>query len=301
MKKYAVRPATPNDLEAVYDLIAKQDIADYGHAMRNIDDLRKSWQLIHFETETCMAYADGKLAGYAELLGGDSPSIYLEDRNDVDLGFQLLGILEREAVSQRTGNIELTARVSEKNKTLLELFASYGYRWTLSFLIMERVLNEPPPAPQWPDGIQVRMFTLARDEYATYQADEEACQDKGYHHPLSFPDWLKRMGMDRESFDPGLWFLAVEKDEIVGAALNVHERESNTGWVDHLSVRPAWRNRGIGRALLLHTFDEFYRRGVPRVKLSVDSKSLTHAQQLYQSVEMKTIQQYSIYKKELQI
>lgn len=300
MKKYAVRPATPHDLEAVYDLIAKQDIADYGHAMRNIDDLRKSWQHINFETETCMAYADGKLAGYAELVG-DSPFIYLEDRNDIDLGFQLLGILEREAASQKTENTKLTTRISEKNKTLLELFASYGYRWTLSFLIMERVMNEPPPAPVWPEGIHVRTFTLARDEYATYQADEEACQDKGYHDPLSFPDWVKRMGMDRESFDPGLWFLAVEKDEVVGVALNVHERKSNTGWVDHLSVRSAWRNQGIGKALLLHSFDEFYGRGVLRVKLSVDSKSLTHAPRLYQSVGMKTIQQYSIYKKELKI
>lgn len=301
MKKYSVRPATPNDLEAVYHLIAKQDIADYGHAMRTMDDLRKSWQTIDFETETCTAYADGKLAGYAELVGGDSPFIYLEDRKDVDLGFQLLGILEKEALSQKTESVKLVTRISEKNKTLLELFASYGYRWNLSFLIMERAMNEPPAAPEWPEGIQVRNFTLAKDEYATYQADEEASHDKGYHDPLSFQDWVKRMGMDRDAFDPSLWFLAVEKEEIAGVALNLHERESNTGWVDHLSVRPAWRNQGVGKSLLLHTFGEFYQRGVPRVKLSVGSRSSTNAARLYESVGMKIIQQYHIYKKELQL
>ena len=162
-------------------------------------------------------------------------------------------------------------------------------------------MREPPAVPQWPERIHVRTFLLAQDEYVTYQADEEASQDKGYHDPLSFQGWVKRMGMDRESFDPSLWFLAVEETEIVGVALNVYAREANTGWVDHLSVRPAWRNKGIGKSLLLHTFGEFYGRGVQQVNLSVDSRSLTNAPHLYESVGMKIIQQYHIYKKELQM
>ena len=301
MKRYSVRPATHNDIQAVYNLMAKQNVADYGDAMLTIDDLRKSWGHINFETETCTAYADGKLAGYAELLNGDSPYIYLEDRSNVDLGFQLLTILEEEALSRRRENISLATRISEKNNLLLQLFASNGYKSDLSFRIMELVMSEPPAAPQLPERISVRTFILAQDEYATYQADEEASHDKGYHAPLSFEDWVKRVGMDRESFDPGLWFVAVEENEIVGAALNINAHETNTGWVDHLSVRPAWRNKGIGKSLLLHAFGEFYRRGVGRVKLSVDSKSLTGAPRLYQSAGMKTIQQYRIYKKELQM
>jgi len=301
MKKYSVRPAAPNDIEAVYDLIAKQNVADYGDAMLTIDDLRKSWQHINFETETCTAYADGELAGYAELRNGDSPYIYLEDRSNVDLGFQLLTILEEEAVSRRRENVHLVTRISEKNNLLLQLFASNGYRSDLSFIIMELVMSEPPATPQWPERISVRTFILAQDEYDTYQADEEASQDKGYHPPLSFEGWVKRVGMDRESFDPSLWFLAVEENEIEGVVLNVYAHETNTGWVDHLSVRPAWRNKGIGKSLLLYTFGEFYRRGVERVKLSVDSNSLTGAPRLYESVGMKTIQRYHIYKKEIQM
>ncbi|MGZ9165532.1 MAG: GNAT family N-acetyltransferase [Anaerolineales bacterium] len=301
MKRYSVRPATHNDIQAVYNLMAKQNVADYGDAMLTIDDLRKSWGHINFETETCTAYADGKLAGYAELLNGDSPYIYLEDRSNVDLGFQLLTILEEEALSRRRENISLVTRISEKNNLLLQLFASNGYKSDLSFRIMELVMSEPPAAPQLPERISVRTFILAQDEYATYQADEEASHDKGYHAPLSFEDWVKRVGMDRESFDPGLWFVAVEENEIVGAALNINAHETNTGWVDHLSVRPAWRNKGIGRSLLLHTFGEFHRRGVRHVKLSVDSNSLTGAPRLYEGVGMKTVQRYHIYKKEIQM
>lgn len=301
MKRYSVRPATHNDIQAVYNLMAKQNVADYGDAMLTIDDLRKSWGHINFETETCTAYADGKLAGYAELLNGDSPYIYLEDRSNVDLGFQLLTILEEEALSRRRENISLATRISEKNNLLLQLFASNGYKSDLSFRIMELVMSEPPAAPQLPERISVRTFILAQDEYATYQADEEASHDKGYHAPLSFEDWVKRVGMDRESFDPGLWFVAVEENEIVGAALNINAHETNTGWVDHLSVRPAWRHKGIGRSLLLHTFGEFHRRGVRHVKLSVDSNSLTGAPRLYEGVGMKTVQRYHIYKKEIQM
>jgi len=158
-------------------------------------------------------------------------------------------------------------------------------------------LNEAPASPEWPAGITVRPFIKGQDEQVTYQTDEEASKDKGYHDPLSYEGWVKRMGMDTESFDPNLWFLACEGNEVAGVALNVFKKESNTGWVDHLSVRQAWRKRGIGKALLLHSFGEFYRRGIHQIKLSVDSKSLTNAPHLYESVGMQTVQQYHIYRK----
>ena len=164
---------------------------------------------------------------------------------------------------------------------------------------MQLEIDAPPPPPQWPDGITVRPFVSGQDEQATYQADEEAAEDKGYHQPLSYEDWVKRMRIDRDFFDPDIWFLACQEDEVVGVALNLYHKDSKIGWVDHLSVRRAWRNQGIGKALLLHSFGEFYRRGVRNVKLSVDLKSLTNAPPLYEQVGMKTIQQYHIYTKEV--
>ena len=299
MKRYFVRPAKPEDIEAVHTLIAKQQVADYGQALRTVDDLRKIWQNINIEVDTCTAHADGHLAGYAELLEGDSPYIYLAERGNVDLAFQLLRILEDKAVAHKTKNVKLFTKISEKNNTLLQLFASNGYRSNLSFLMMELEMDEPPPAPEEVEGISIRPFVRGQDEQGTYQADEEAAEDKGYHTPLTYEGWAKRMRMELESFDPGLWFLAFEGNEIAGVALNVYDAESNIGWVDHLSVRRAWRRRGIGRALLLHSFGEFYRRGIRHVKLNVDSKSLTNAPRLYQQVGMNTVQQYHIYTKEI--
>ncbi len=297
MKKYSVRPASISDLEAVHEIMTRQNLADYGEALLTLGALKKAWESINLESDTCVAFADGKLAGYAQLLDNDSPGIYLAERNNVDLAFQFLTILESKAANRKITSVNLFARISAKNKTLLELFAANGYSSKLSFLIMELILNKPPASPQWTNDITVRPFVKGQDEQVTYQTDEEASKDKGYHDPLSYEGWVKRMSMEKETFDPSLWFLACEGNEVAGVALNVFAQESNTGWVDHLSVRQAWRKRGIGKALLLHSFGEFYRRGIQHIKLSVDSKSLTNAPRLYESVGMNTVQQYHIYRK----
>jgi len=298
MNKYSVRPARPGDVEAVHEIIAKQNTLDFGSALRTLADLQKLWERIDLDNDTCTAFQDGKLAGYAELRDNDSPFIYLAERNNVDLAFQFLTILEEKAAAHKKDEtVNLFTQISEKNNTLLQLFAANGYKSNLSFLVMELELNEPPASPQWPAGITVRPFVKDQDEPVTYQTDEEASKDKGYHDPLSYEGWVKRMGMGTESFDPSLWFLACEGNEVAGVALNVFDKESNMGWVDHLSVRQAWRKRGIGKALLLHSFAEFHRRGINHIKLSVDSKSLTNAPRLYESVGMKTVQQYHIYRK----
>ena len=301
MNKYSVRPAGFNDIEAVFDLIANQRTLDFGAAMISMDDLKKRWERFNLPDDTVTAFSDGQLAGYAELRDGDAPFIFLADRNNIDLGFQLLTILEKKAASRVKENIELVTQISERNQPLLQLFASNGYRSNLSFLIMELSLHTPPADPQWAEGIRVRTFERGLDEQVTYQTDEEAGKDKGYHTPLGYEGWVKRMGLDRANFDPTIWYLACAGNDVVGVALNVYDRDPETAWVDHLSVLRGWRNKGIGKALLLHSVGEFYRRGLKTVKLSVDSKSLTNAPRLYESVGMKVIQQYHIYKKELQV
>jgi len=301
MKRYSIRSATIQDIDKVYDIIAKQRIADFGAAMISLEDLQRRWEKTDLESNTLTAFADGKMAGYAELRDGDVPLIYLEDRNNTDLGFQFLKMLEQLAASRAKENFELVTQISEKNQTLLQLFATNGYHSNLSFITMELRLDEPLPAPQWTEGICVRTFVQGQDEQVIYQVDEEAAEDKGYHNPLSYEDWVKRMGLDRDTFEAGIWLLAYEGETIVGVALNARDNDPNTVWVDHLSVRKNWRHRGIGKALLLHSFGEFHKRGLEIIKLNVDSKSLTNAPRLYESVGMKTIQQYHIYKKEIQM
>ena len=109
------------------------------------------------------------------------------------------------------------------------------------------------------------------------------------------------MSYARGDLDPHYWYLACHEKEIVGVALNFLDNKTNIGWIDHLGVRRNWRNQGIGKALLLHSFRKFYKDDIKHIKLNVDSESLTNAPQLYEKVGMSTVQQYHVYYKEVTI
>jgi ribosomal protein S18 acetylase RimI-like enzyme len=71
------------------------------------------------------------------------------------------------------------------------------------------------------------------------------------------------------------------------------------GWVGTLGVRRAWRKRGLGEALLLHSFGEFYKRGMKTIGLGVDAENPTGATRLYKKAGMSVAAEYVIYEKEL--
>lgn len=124
-----------------------------------------------------------------------------------------------------------------------------------------------------------------------------AALDKGYSNPLSFDAWAKRMSLGVEPFDPTLWFLACAGEEIVGVSLNFFLPEHGYGVIDHLGVLRHWRGHGIGLALLHYSFAAFFARGITKIKLNVDSGSLTNAPRLYEKAGMQTVQTYHIYGK----
>ena len=307
-KGLTIRPATIGDFDSVLSLIIAQNMAGYGEPMVSADTLREVWQSPGLDPaqDTWVAIAPGgAVVGYAELQH-HSPallglSVYLEGKHrHREVGAHLLRLVEARASSFRADGsaVVLISRISEPDQTGKQILEEAGYALSLSFLMMERVLDGPLEPAQWAPGITVRPFAPRQDEQATYLADEEAAEDKGYHTALTFEEWAKRMSLNRAGFDPTLWLLACSGDEVAGVALNFYSEATRTGWVDHLGVRRQWRKRGIGRALLLRSFGEFQRCGIPRAVLTVDSNSLTNAPRLYERAGMRTIQQYHIYRKE---
>ena len=86
-------------------------------------------------------------------------------------------------------------------------------------------------------------------------------------------------------------------EEVVATIRNDAERNGG-GYVGALAVRRPWRGRGLGRALLLHTFAEFQRRGFDRVTLGVDAENPTGATALYESVGMTVESEAIVFEKE---
>ncbi|MGH9173491.1 MAG: GNAT family N-acetyltransferase, partial [Vicinamibacterales bacterium] len=116
--------------------------------------------------------------------------------------------------------------------------------------------------------------------------------------PVEFRMYLVE---EEENFDPTLWFLAIDDStgEIAGYTLNRLERpgEPQTAHTRYVAVRRPYRRRGIGQALLLHTFREFFKRGKRRAGLAVDSTSLTGADRLYERAGMHASHQSIIFMK----
>jgi GNAT superfamily N-acetyltransferase len=184
-----------------------------------------------------------------------------------------------------------------------DLLRDRGFEAIRSALTMERALDAGMPAPAWPAGIEVYPMRPGQ-ERAVYRAVDESFQDHWGHLHVpedeGFPIWLHRMA-DRPAFDPSLWFVAVEADEIAGVALCFPERggDQALGWVSTLGVRRPWRKRGLGLALLYHAFGELRRRGCARVGLGVDGQSLTGATRLYEKAGMRAVTRSITFEKEL--
>ncbi len=185
---------------------------------------------------------------------------------------------------------------------LTELLRARGFSCVRHFWRMDVDLASEPEAPAWPPGIEVRTFRRDEDERRTYEAVREAFSDHWGEDHLSFEQWRHERVVDAgDRFDPGLWFLAMDGEEVAGMALCTPEAgfAPELGYVSTLGVRRAWRRRGLARALLLHVFAAFRARGRPGVSLHVDADNPTGALALYEGVGMTALPRFEIWEKPL--
>ena len=77
--------------------------------------------------------------------------------------------------------------------------------------------------------------------------------------------------------------------ELIGCA--THSIHLGVGYVRQLAVAESERGRGLGRALLLHTFRHDVARGLAATTLNVDGRN-ENARRLYDSVGMVVTQEY---------
>jgi len=155
----------------------------------------------------------------------------------------------------------------------------------------------PPEPANVPDGIEIRQIRVGVDEVAGALAADEAFADHYGHVPSPREDLIERFNhwVNHEDSDPSLMWLAWDGEEVAGNLWGwpIGDANPEHGYIGSLGVRRPWRGRGLGRALLLWSFSEFYERGRTGVELEVDSASLTGALGLYESVGMKTTGVYA--------
>jgi GNAT superfamily N-acetyltransferase len=289
-----IRPATWDDLEGVYDVRSARNRAAFGESEVQLGHMRDRWQLPSFEVgrDNWVAVDDGRIVGEAEL---ESSQEFVLAATDAAAGDALLTRVEARARERGFEWIAVTA--VPEDEPLYALVQRHGFGLDREVLRMWRPLDGELPEPQWAHGVAVRTYTDDDGERVRALLDAAYSGWDDTYVPMSHPDWLKFM-TGHDEFDPGVWFLVERDGDLVAAALHWKENRGR-GWVKDIVVRESERGHGLGKALLLHAFREYARRGVERVGLKVDAGNPTGAPQLYERVGFATDRRYGIWMKRL--
>jgi mycothiol synthase len=217
------------------------------------------------------------------------------------IGTTLLRTVEKRAreemrLADPEVRVSLRSTIDNRDPDSHDLHRNEGYQPLRYQWRMEIVLNGPPAEAKFPAGIEVRPFIREEHEVAVWRAQNEAFRDNWGSHEVSLEDW-KHFRFNDPEYNPALWAIAWDGEEVAGFSMNRYRM--GIGWIRTLGVRRAWRRRGLGEALLLHSFGEFYKRGTKTIGLGVDAQNPTGATRLYQKAGMYAASEYVTYEKEL--
>jgi len=297
---YVVRPAQRTDAKAAVELFNLCSRHLIGRGQLTVNDIHTEWGTPGFdlETDTRLVLHRGQPVGYVEHWNLNPPYVrpafwgrVHPEHTGRGIGTALVAWGEARAramlpAAPEEAQVVLGQGVWEQDRRTRALLGAHGYTVARRFLRMRADFNGALPEPAWPEGIALRPFEPVRDLEPLIRAVDDAFIDHWGHVPgpldQRLPMWRQWIEGDVE-FDPGLWFVAVEGDEIAGFSLcrRTDSEDPSIGWVNILGVRRPWRRQGLALALLQHSFGELRRRGQAGAGLGVDATSLTGADRLY--------------------
>ena len=297
-----LRPPRDDDVGAIVGLLNATAEAAFGTPDMTEAEFRR-WLTtpdVDAARDIRVAEEDGRIVGYADVDPTDTEPVrwwcVVRAHPDGDAGAVVPQLLAWAETRAGSGILRVWAPTPATD--LKAAFEAAGMRLIRHSYRMQIDLDAEPEPPVWPDGIGVRTFEPA-DARAVYEAHQETFEDSWEHAREPYDKWSHWL-LDSEGFDPGLWYLAEDGDDLAGILLSMpKEAEPDMGLVHILGVRRPWRGRGVGRALLQHAFREFRRRGFASAVLGVDASSLTGANRLYEAAGMRVVRQFDFFEKTL--
>jgi len=295
------RAPRPDEAQAVTDLVIACDIHELGEPDFELDDLLTDWHMPGFDLERdAVVVVDGdRIVAYAVFVRNDYVDVYVHpDSRGRGIGRSILEWSERRGLERTPPGeeIRLGQVITSGHDGARTLLERHGYEPARTYWRMSMPLEETPTPPAWPEGVLVRTFDQERDTRAVFALVQDAFGDNERYAAESFEEWQAFM-IDREAFEPGLWFIAESKGEIVGCVLCPNYEDE--GYVRQLAVARDWRRRGLGTALLRQAMSEFSRRGRNEIGLVVDSGNRTGAKEMYERAGMTVAREHVRYEKTL--
>jgi len=249
---------------------------------------------------------DGRIAAYSDMVDAalDHLRFWIDLRvppqeDRAELAAALLEAMEGRAAEEAAPGATVRVSIFAGDEGTRVSVETAGYEVFRHSFRMQIDFEGDLPTPEWPEGITVRTIVRGQDDHTVWEAHQDAFADGFEHATWPYESW--REWAFSEAFDPSLWFLAVDGDDIAGVCLcKAHAgAEGELGWVNVLGVRREWRRRGIARALLLNAFAEFRARGSSGAGLGVDGLNPTGAVALYEQAGMHVARRLDQYKKPL--
>lgn len=306
---YLVRTATLDDIAAVAAVGRACDLEDFGEVDMHEDWLRDDWVRPRFDpsTDAWVVSEPGGEVVAAAYTWDEEPFTIFDSGGWVHPGHRGLGIgtalalaverrAERDRAKVQPGSAPRVHQSFDADAPGARiLFEGLGYALEREFLHMQIDVPAGFDPGDAPAGIAIRP-RLEADDPAIFVVMDEGFRRHWGYRPQPYEEWLQQW-LASATYDPVLWLVAHEGDEIVGAMQgNVTD---GRGWIGDLAVRDAWRRRGIGEALLKEAFALFAARGVPTVMLNVDRDNTTGATRLYERAGMRLRRRWLIVAKTL--
>jgi mycothiol synthase len=280
-----LRPAGPDDLDAVLAVLHARDLADLGVTDYTREDLDEEWSLseVDLAWDTVVAETDaGEIVGYALIRSPGTMAVVAPDHEGEGIGAQLLAWAERRA--RERGDRRHRQWIAGGDERARALLLGAGYQPERSYWRMFRPLDGPLDAPSPPAGITLRPLDVDADAVRVHALNEVSFAT----NPDYRPETLAEFGEEHlraHDLAPELSCLATDGQALVGFLLARRWSGEGVGYVDLLGVDPAYRARGLATVLLLTAFARFAADGLREAQLGVASDN-PRALRLYERCGM---------------
>jgi GNAT superfamily N-acetyltransferase len=301
---FIIRHPQMEDAKEVTDLVALCDIEEIGEPDISLSDTLDMWNSFQLETDVWLAVSPAnKIIGYAfvEVTGESRMDtcvfVHPQFKNH-GIGSSLLTKVEERALvlaSESKGEQKLMNQIPFTNTSARNLVEARGYQFSRLYKRMKINLMEQPKQLHFPAGTAISTFKPDQDEETLFEVYDETFRDSWGYAKKEFSTWIHQK--KGEDYDPTLWYIVWEGTKPV--AFLMSRMQDDGLFIDLLGVKRPWRKQGIAQAMLLHVFQEAYRRGQHTILLYVDSDSLTNAHRVYYQVGMSPDSQTAVYCKVL--
>ncbi len=195
---------------------------------------------------------------------------------------------------------EFCVYCSEGQNELMKILEKLDYDVVRYFFEMVRPDLEDIPEYELPNCIDIKE---PKEEHyrKIWEAAKEAFKDE-WNEPEWQEEWYEEW-LESPYFQPELWKIAWEEDEVVGQVRSYIDNKENEkynrkrGYTENICVGRPWRGQGIAKALIAKSLEKLKESGMDEAALGVDAENPSGALNLYKKLGFKRDKTVKNYRK----